>query len=510
MGKSRRDYLSSGHGTRLSASSPDPMSTIPPSNISSLDPLSPTDPPAASSLDLNLPREYQIDLDLGFDRSTPSLDTDSCTSLQELETRLQELGAHVGDTHELVPLQHSRRRPLSGTTCSTNTLDNDDACVCYGSAGRPIPENVLADWPLDICRWVRTPSSKPEVLYRKHSADDRPKQSPLYKLSRPAQVAELLNNHADDKESIAEFMARHPSLEQFERYVMSDAHTLPKAPAVANINDQTTQHLPPLASEEYTAQVSRLTYLVRALQAIEAADPEFLSQTRVHLLLDLVLDLEQTFTLPRVDFLRRHASTIQAMGVSYSGLDNRDTDCAVGFTEDWAQDAPSASSNARHIQHMTRAILRHPQFRDSRDTSRATNNAPSRATHDTSILGNKLRLDKGAFEPAQAANLPTDAQPPSPKSSVGSNLDVSLFGSVGQRRPSAYVAPASVFDPKLHPVVGPQSMEVLPTLRVTNDSLSQMGAAQGKPLGSRQLRRRPQPGPELSPATSGGFSANDD
>ncbi|KAJ2531518.1 hypothetical protein GGH20_001475 [Coemansia sp. RSA 1937] len=98
----------------------------------------------------------------------------------------------------------------------------------------------------------------------------------------------------------------------------------------------------------------------------------------------------------------------------------------------------------------------------------------------------------------------------SPKSSVSNSLDISQFDSTSQQHPAAYVAPTSLFDPKLHPVVRPQSMDVSPTLHVANANLSQTSSIQGKGLGSRRLQRRPIPGPQLSPATSGGFSAHID
>ncbi|KAJ2351800.1 hypothetical protein GGF43_003927 [Coemansia sp. RSA 2618] len=462
--------------------------------------------------------QYTFDLNLGFDRSSsPSPETSPNASLRELETHVQQLRTDAAEMHELVPLQHSR--PISSSTgsSSSNTLDedlsNDDACIHYGRS-RPISEARLAEWRFDMCRWIRTApaNAKPKVLHRTHTAADgrKPPQSPLYKLNRPALVTELLTSHAESAEPIAEFMARHPSLEQFERHVMRDAHTLPKAPRVAPVNDPTTQNLPPLAAEEYATHVSRLTYLVRSLHAIERADPEFLSQTRVHLLLDLVMDLEHAFTLPRVEFLRRHAETVRAMSSPshyYCPEDEaRDTDCVVGCAEDWVQGVTSAGSpDAEHVKHMTHAIPRHPGFRrNTTNTSQSTHNAPSHVTRDTCILGNKLFPEDGfGFE------MP-DAQPcSSPRSSVGNSLDVCQFGT-SQQHPAAYVAPSASFDPKLHPVVGPQSMEVLPALHVANANMSQTSSTQGKGLGSRRLRRRPQPGPELSPATSGGFSATSD
>ncbi|KAJ1852428.1 hypothetical protein GGH12_005463 [Coemansia sp. RSA 1822] len=393
--------------------------------------------------------------------------------------------------HDLQPF---RQRPLSSSTCSSNTLDESHA-----NALQTVSEARLAQWRFDICRWIRSSHPKPQVLRRKNSTDKN--VSPLFKLSRPAGVSELLGSHSDEQ-LIAEFMAQHASLEHFEKYIMSEAHSLPKHPNVAPISDQTTSHLPPLASEEYALHISRLTYLVRSLQAIEAADPGFLSQTRVHLLLDLVLDLEHAFTLPRVDFLRQHADTIHAMDSSRDSANARDTDCVVG--NNCLHAVPSTDTH--HVKYMTRAIPRHAKFRRSSAT-----NTPSQATRDTCVLGNKLY--PLYMEMSGIASNPSHAhtQSPSPKSSVSSSLDISQFGGTSQQHPAAYVAPTlGLFDPKLHPVVRPLSMDVSPTLHVANANLSQTSSIQGKGLGSRRLQRRPMPGPQLSPATSGGFSAHTD
>ncbi|KAJ2496355.1 hypothetical protein GGH96_005885 [Coemansia sp. RSA 1972] len=407
--------------------------------------------------------------------------------------------------HDIQPF---RQRPLSASTCSSNTLDD-----IHTNALQTVSEAQLAKWRLDICRWIRSTHTKPQVLRRKNSTDKH--GSPLFKLSRPAGVSELLGSHSDEQ-LIAEFMAQHESLEQFEKYVMSEAHSLPKNPKVASISDQTTSYLPPLASEEYALHISRLSYLVRSLQTIEAVDPGFLSQTRVHLLLDLVLDLEHAFTLPRVDFLRQHAETVRAMDSSRDDVNTRDTDCVVGNS--CLQSVPSADS--RHVKYMTRAIPRHARFRRS-----STTNTPSQATRDTCVLGNKLYpfhmemsdiasnpSDAHTQTPSPKSSVSSDAhtQTPSPKSSIGNSLGISQFDNTGQQHPAAYVAPTSLFDSKLHPVVRPRSMDVSPTLHVANANLSQTSSIRGKGLGSRRLQRRPMPGPQLSPATSGGFSVHTD
>ncbi|KAJ1719210.1 hypothetical protein LPJ61_006353, partial [Coemansia biformis] len=208
--------------------------------------------------------------------------------------------------------------------------------------------------------------------------------------------------------SIGEFMAQHAPLEPFMPYVVGNGHSLPASPGIVPVNDHATQHLPPLASSEYAAHISRMTYLVRSLQAIGAADPGFLSNVRVHLLLDLVMDLEQTFTLPRIDFLRGHAATVRAMGMrSHSAPESRDTSCVVGYADGlWTQQRgpPPVLEKVEHIKDMAYAIPRHPRVKraattttDVTDYTRLTAPAPSsHHTCNAGILGDRLKPD-GAF-----------------------------------------------------------------------------------------------------------------
>ncbi|KAJ1874636.1 hypothetical protein LPJ55_001369 [Coemansia sp. RSA 990] len=454
--------------------------------------------------------EFKIDLSLGLDNHSSS-SSSSLSSLQEFDTRLRTL--HLQMTSNDHSTAHSSR-PLSGATCSSNTyedIDSQNACVEYNL---PILQSGLADWQLDVSNLVSKSDTKPPVLYRKHPINNgRPRPSPLFKLNRPAQVAELLHLHAHDEQPISDFMDSHPSLGSFECYTRSDANLLPKSPKVAPVHDASTEHLPPLAAEEYAAHISRLTYMMRSLQAIENADPGFLSQTRAHLLLDLMLDLEQTFTLPRIDFLRQHAKTMQAMN-NHNGTSESGFNCIIGRPHHWIHSAPSVSPSVRHINHMTHAIPRHPNFRhSSAGTSRvaATNNhAPSRVTHDSSILGSKLRPDSGfCSEPLEnngnTSALAGNGQLLSPISSIDSNFDRSQFSDSDKQLPTAYIAPATLADPKLHPVVGPRSMDVAPALHVAN--LSQTGSIQSNPFSSRKLRRQTQLEPVLSPAPSGGAMA---
>ncbi|KAJ2714537.1 hypothetical protein H4R19_001674 [Coemansia spiralis] len=200
-------------------------------------------------------------------------------------------------------------------------------------------------------------------------------------------------------------MTEHASLGPFMPYVIDSGHNLPASPDIVPVNDPATQSLPPLAAAEYTMHISRLTYMVRSLQAIKAADPGFLSQTPVHLLLDLVMDLEQKFTLPRVDFLRGHASTIRAMGVhTYGAHESRDASCIVGRADaGWDAQYPpqSAMATVEHIKDMACAVSRARHAKSS--TSAITHDGQSSAgvlsshpTHDTSVLGDRLMPD-GAF-----------------------------------------------------------------------------------------------------------------
>ncbi|KAJ2614926.1 hypothetical protein H4S08_001477 [Coemansia sp. RSA 1365] len=466
---------------------------------------------------------YMMDLDLRPDSSSSAslghgLPPAGCPtmSLEELEERLLYLQTQTADTHAMIARYSRSSDPAS---CSAeDTQSNGDHVCCY-DVGRPVPENALAEWRFDICRGARRDSPKPVVLLRRHNTGIRPLGSPLFDLSRPAMVHELLTNYAQDEPPVGPFMERHKSMAPFMPYVIQDAHLMPKSPQNAPVNDQATQHLPPLAAEEYAAQISRLSYLARSLHAIEAADPEFLSHTRVHLLLDLIMDLEQTFTLPRIDFLRRHAEAIQAMGPHRAAPDARDADCIVGSTENDKSQlsmSPPTSPNSHHIKRMTLAIPRHPRFcQDSASDTHSINSCIS-SDHAASILGSKLQPDTYATpamnERRDKCEMLSSPRSPSPDSVLHSMLALRQFDSATHmqlqqqsQRPVAYVADASAFDSKLYPVVGPRSLDVSPTLQIANDGLSPVGFARRRRNGPSSLRRRPQPGPELSPTNSGEF-----
>ncbi|KAJ2864433.1 hypothetical protein FB639_005203, partial [Coemansia asiatica] len=397
----------------------------------------------------------------------------------------------------------------------------------------------------DLCRWIRGTGPKTDILYRRHllSANE-PITSPLFRLRRPAAVSELLQKYSEFEQPIADFMAEHKSLDQFKPYVLSSAHELPCSPGVTVVNDQATMNLPPLAAEEYMAHISRLTYLVRALHYVDIADPVFLSDPRTHLLLDLVLDLESSITLPRIDFLRQHALTIQAMrgdSVRSNGLltsgshasnatqDNRpESDYVVGNALEWPFDAsapvhnsPGSSADLEHIRHMARAISPHPDFR----ASALSDDASGRISEDTGgqILGDKLRPDTefyiaNGIEPlgsqrssknpfdlplpkAEDRNMAAGSlagscskspriskNPFDPPQSLAKNTSEESVAFNGNPAISQFSPPLPLlhppplpalvpcsssdihvsdlslqFDPKLHPVVGPRSMEVSPT-----------------------------------------------
>ncbi|KAJ1721514.1 hypothetical protein LPJ53_003974 [Coemansia erecta] len=489
-----------------------------------------------------------INLYQGFDQdsrisSRPARVSDtpqtSSASVSEMEMRLHQLHSQVAR------LQEENWR-LSGHSSSSFasqlTLDTQN----LGDQQKGLPAD---DRGFDLCRWIRGTSPKTEILYRRHLLSvNEPITSPLFRLRRPAVVSELLQKYAEFERPVAQFMDEHKSLDSFKPYVLNDAHTLPCVPGVAPVNDHATQHLPPLAAEEYMAHVSRLTYLVRTLHAIDIADPVFLSDPRTHLLLDMVMDLEQTFTLPRVDFLRKHALTMQAMNASSQFSDSRsnlrdrpESDYVIGDAQNWSKGAEALpkgedkgqnATGYEHIRHMARAISPHPDFRSSTSTANDMANtnfpkdSPSCATNDASdILGDKLRPDsefyaangiqkpkrisKNPFDPPFAAEHagssnaaaavattqsapssrgPSDRAkrrsknpfdpPPSPpanaseESVVANDPNVSQFGpspiaipdTVAETSKDSDVAdPALHFDPKLHPVLGPRSMDVSPT-----------------------------------------------
>ncbi|KAI7820909.1 hypothetical protein BX661DRAFT_188780 [Kickxella alabastrina] len=177
---------------------------------------------------------------------------------------------------------------------SNNSTDNTSPST------REISHSIGQDSNLNLCRWICGTNPKTDILYRRHIlSTTTPITSPLFRLHRPTKVTELLDKYTEFIDRpISSFMGEHSSLDTFK--------PLPRSPQSILVNDRATHYLPPLVAEEYAGHVSRLSYLVRSLHAIEVADPVFLSDPRTHLLLDL-------FTLPRVDLLRAHAQNIQEM-----------------------------------------------------------------------------------------------------------------------------------------------------------------------------------------------------
>ncbi|KAJ2461096.1 hypothetical protein GGF42_000420 [Coemansia sp. RSA 2424] len=462
-------------------------------------------------------------------------------SFGELHARLLQLQGQVSH----LQIENRRLSRLSTGGYSSLTLDEDSD----NDDNRPDIEGThkldglgdLADTPrFDLCRWIRgpaggsaalaAPTPKHRVLHRRHvcSPGGKPARTPPLRLSRPAAVSELLNKHSDYAQTISEFMSSYSPMTPFKPYTLDGAHDMPTSPGVALINDQATKYLPPLAGEEYAAHISRISYLIRALHSIELADPEFLSNPRVNMLVDLILDLEQSLTLPRVDFLRRHAETIHAMSVhaqQHRPPAKTDTEYVVGDAETLCWGAqPEAAATAvasarhkksptdpRHIGHMARAIPRHPDFRNSRNRDTklnvAANDGPSSRTATSElILGDRLKPSSANY-PNTLSQHGSDSVKATTKDSVpaSTNAAIASFRIVDSRsldvdayRQYQVMSPDNAitagFDPKLHPVVGPRSMDVSPTLQISNNrSMPLLGAAQSTPRYSQRLRRHAPP-----------------
>ncbi|KAJ2811981.1 hypothetical protein H4S07_001710 [Coemansia furcata] len=306
-------------------------------------------------------------------------------------------------------------------------------------------------------------------------------------------------------------MSRYPTMTPFKPYTLEGAHDMPVRPGIALINDQATQCLPPLAGEEYAAHISRISYLIRALHSIELADPEFLVNPRVNMFVDLVLDLEQSLTLPRIDFLRRHAEAIRAMSIHAQQQRppvKTDTEYVVGDVEtlSWGLQSDvsaiavtsalpeKAPADLRHIDCMARAIPRYPEFRNS--GKRYTNvNAPindrpsSRAATSDLILGDCFKPNVSRYSEAHG-KVSNDLVDVVPKDFASPSANALLQ----YQSMTPNTAIAAGFDPKLHPVVGPRSMDISPTLQISNNrSMPQLVYAQGTTRHSQRLRRHAPP-----------------
>ncbi|KAJ2705895.1 hypothetical protein FB645_002079 [Coemansia sp. IMI 203386] len=517
---------------------------------------------------------YQgFDQDSCIAKSVSNPTPPSNTSLSEMEMRLHRLRSQVACLQD----ENRRLSRLSASSlASQQTLDTTQQMPDEQQQQNEIALEYENNRGFDLCRWIRGTGPKTDVLYRRHLlSSNEPITSPLFRLRRPAVVSELLQKYSEFEQPIAEFMAEHKSLDPLKPYVLSSAHEMPCSAGVTVVNDHATQNLPPLAAEEYMTHVSRLTYLVRTLHYIDIADPVFLSDPRTHLLLDLVLDLESSFTLPRVDFLRQHALTIQAMrgdsnNNNYNGtdssissrsyrtniMDRPESDYVIGNALESPADAsapvqPSPiSTDLEHIRHMARAISPHPDFRSCRSEASARSKNASLSSHvseDTGgqILGDKLRPDTefyiaNGIEPPSSprrSKNPFDPPLPQAETSAAAESFINSKANSSQRRSknpfdpplsetnasqesvafngnpaiSQFVPPVPAlvpgnppdncasgmnlnFDPKLHPVVGPRSMEVSPT-----PPLYQKASFSGSTINK-------QPPPSLHSKGSSGFS----
>ncbi|KAJ2682385.1 hypothetical protein IWW39_006023 [Coemansia spiralis] len=460
--------------------------------------------------------------------------SNSDESLDELRTRLLQLQGQV------VYLQNENRRLsiLSNGGYSSPTLDeesdNDDTPdISFERKLDKLNESDRSRF--DLCRWIRGPGGtttqepKLRALHRRHAStpSGRPAKPPL-RLCRPAAVSELLGKHSGYTQSIGEFMSRYTTMTPFKPYTLEGAHDMPAMPGVALINDLATQHLPPLAGEEYAGHVSRISYLIRALHSIELADPEFLANPRVNMFVDLVLDLEQSLTLPRIDFLRRHSETIQAMNIHARQQRLRtktDTEYVIGDAETlcWGLQPDALEmalvsartektlADPRHIGHMARAIPRHPDFRnsDKRDakTDATTNESSSnRVAPSELILGDRLKPSRAFYLESPSATDSklvdvTVSEIESSSANVAANRSFSMDAQSPDNsalRQYQVMSPDSAiaagFDPKLHPVVGPRSMDVAPTLQISNNrSMPLLLYAQASTRYSQRLRHQAPP-----------------
>ncbi|KAJ1663589.1 hypothetical protein EV178_004853 [Coemansia sp. RSA 1646] len=356
----------------------------------------------------------------------------------------------------------------------------------------------------DLCGWIRRPKNsitpaisavssndtgrKPNVIYRRNKSQVSEKPSNLSqqktgdtfktmrsdatiqpKPSCPTEIAKLLHEFSSDCGPISSFMNEHESsMEPLMQYVLEDAHFMPPSPGVVPINDPTAQYLPPLAAEEYAAHISRITYFVRTLQALEAADPGCLSNPYARLLIDLLFGLERAITLPRVDFLRRHAETVHAMSIARnkSYEQKNDTILAIGNADEWVD--LDTDMDAQRILNVARSIPRHPDLRSStantsqRNRRRAiVGSLPGQSTCDGSILGNRLQPDSGLCSDMfmESSNDPLIAHTDAATKQTG-NADVLTEPMPRRIIASTPEFSAAQYHPKLHPVVEPHPMDV--------------------------------------------------
>ncbi|KAJ1937290.1 hypothetical protein GGF37_005268 [Kickxella alabastrina] len=441
--------------------------------------------------------------------------------------------------------QETHHRQSSGSNSSYSsqeTVGDQDKAV---NAFNATTKEEHRGNPPDLCRWICGTNPKTDILYRRHIlSTTTPITSPLFRLHRPTKVTELLDKYTEFIDRpISSFMGEHSSLDTFKPYVLGDAHSLPRSPQSVLVNDRATHYLPPLVAEEYAGHVSRLSYLVRSLHAIEVADPVFLSDPRTHLLLDLVMDLETKFTLPRVDLLRAHAQNIQEMEKQKQqqqppshhihrpeALDRAESDYDIGDALSWVWNAQTSSGPQSEISsefdHVGQTTLHHKDSDSDGLRSGCTDvissevifsSAQSYDTDDSDeILGFRLQvanaLSTNGFSSIVAEKTAVPLQLRHVADTSASNrvsIDSSGFNKMGVRQfstpPARYLRDIESvtemtlrFDPKLHPVAGPRSMQVslphsgsLSSREVSVAEKQQQSILSSKAsTGTRKLRRK--------------------
>ncbi|KAI9500427.1 hypothetical protein BX070DRAFT_60203 [Coemansia spiralis] len=453
----------------------------------------------------------------------------SSGSLAELELRLLNLQRQMSSQEQ--PSNDSHNNHTHSSNTKLHPVSFRDSAMTLDAACADILQDIQSEseqqvlW-FNLCSRIRRSknsntfaegsSPKPKTLHRHSKSHVSAKSSNVEsaKPDCPTEMSKLLSEFSKNCEPIAAFMERNEqSMVPFMKYTLDDAHTMPSKPGIVPVNDQTARCLPPLAAEEYANHISRISYFVRVLQVLETADSSYLTNPHTRLLIDLLLNLERTITLPRVDFLRRHAETIQAMSAAHAinNPGNIDTVYAVGSADDWANLENSRSLSrdlsAQHIAHMAQAIPRHPDFRNSTaNTSQKGKRMgiiatfPDQSTCENSILGNRLQPEGGFRESGLIAagdelsglhfsksdSAINNFKSVKDKNSEESNninisildMDVGEFTkTVASKQSESRVSLASTpeliseqFHPKLHPVVGPRSMEVLERSPVANSS----------------------------------------
>ncbi|KAJ2614733.1 hypothetical protein EV177_001912 [Coemansia sp. RSA 1804] len=412
---------------------------------------------------------------------------DSHASLAELEMRLRSLQQQMGICDSSKTLEES---PAIEALLRTPSSDNEQHAAWFDLCGWiRRPKNAVTVSPALSATAINGNNRKPHVLYRRSKSHVSEKPSNIGQLgqedtfkSRPSdatiqpkkpncpdEIAKLLDEFSGNCGLIASFMNKNEALmEPLMPYVLEDAHFMSSRPGIVLLSDPTSQHLPPLAAEEYAAHISRITYFVRALQALEAADPGYLSNPYSRLLLDLLIDLEHAITLPRIEFLRRHAETVHAMGAASAQQNEQKSSSvlAIGNGDEWID--PDSEWNVQHMLRVAQAIPRRPSYHNSNEEISRLNkrmaivdSPPALSTCEGSILGDRLWPD---------SNLPPDGVIETSKDPLIapinevvdqiSNSKASTRTEESSTTASTAESNAEQFHSKLHPVVKPRLMEV--------------------------------------------------